>query len=62
MNFIKTSDKETKEKLIELGFVLLSENGGVATFLNNNKNTLDFSNEMLVFTNKLEFQTKGGSD
>lgn len=33
-NFIKTSDKETADKLIAEGFVLVSQNGNVYTFLN----------------------------
>ena len=33
-NFIKTTDKETADKLIFEGFQLISENSGVYTFLN----------------------------
>ena len=31
-NFIKTSDKETKEKLLKEGFKLVSQDGNVAKF------------------------------
>lgn len=34
MNFIRTTDKETADKLKELGFSILSENNNVYTFLN----------------------------
>ena len=39
-NFIKTSDKGTKEKLLKEGFKLVSQDGNVATFLNNHSPTL----------------------
>lgn len=32
--FIKTSDLETKEKLLSLGYILISDNNNIATFLN----------------------------
>ena len=41
-NFLKTSDQETRNKLLELGFELISEDGNVSTFLNNS--TLTFNN------------------
>ena len=34
-NFIKTSDKETVEKLISAGFQLVSQDSGIYAFLNN---------------------------
>ena len=34
MNFIRTTDKETADKLKKLGFTILSENDSVYTFLN----------------------------
>lgn len=55
MNFIKTKDIETKDKLIECGYVLLSEENGVYTFLNCLDMTT-FSQEdesKCVFTNML---------
>lgn len=33
-NFIKTTDKETADKLIAAGFQLMSHSGNVYTFLN----------------------------
>lgn len=33
-NFIMTSDKDTSEKLQELGFQLISDNNGIYTFIN----------------------------
>jgi hypothetical protein len=33
-NFIKTTDKETAEKLISEGFQLVSQSGNIYTFLN----------------------------
>lgn len=33
-NFIKTTDKETADKLISAGFQLVSQSGSVYTFLN----------------------------
>lgn len=34
MNFIKTTDKSTADKLIAVGFKLISQVGNVYTFLN----------------------------
>lgn len=34
MNFIKTSDQQTADLLISLGFKILSKDGNVYTFLN----------------------------
>lgn len=53
-NFIRTTDEETKIKLLNLGFVLVSEDNGCATFMNESK--LNFSNidsTQLQFTNML---------
>ena len=33
-NFVKTTDKETADKLISAGFQLVSQSGSVYTFLN----------------------------
>ena len=33
-NFIMTTDKETADKLISVGFQLVSQNNGIYTFLN----------------------------
>lgn len=56
-NFIKTSDKETREKLLKLGYVEIKENGGFYTFINDttkmnfgevDKNKICFSNILVV--------------
>lgn len=53
MNFIRTTDKETADKLKELGFSVLSETNGVFTFLNcsalADKNNI--SNEKVIYSN-----------
>lgn len=46
--FIKTKDEETKNKLIELGFILHSKDGEIYTFLNNK--TLSFDDKKLKIT------------
>lgn len=52
MNFIKTTDEDTKKQLVEEGFTLLSSQGGVYTFLNDSH--LRFSDEnKIVHTNVL---------
>jgi hypothetical protein len=55
-NFIKTSDKETADKLIAAGFQLVSQDG-VYTFLNQVDN-LNFENidiKKIVYTNIFNF-------
>lgn len=54
-NFIKTSDKETKEKLLKEGFKLVSQDGNVATFLNNHSLTFENTNNKIQYTNMLTF-------
>lgn len=41
--FIKTQDKETADKLLSLGFKLLSQDGSVYTFLNQPPKNFAFS-------------------
>ena len=54
-NYIRCTDKDTITKLKQLGFVLLSERDGIATFLNNPKCAKKFSTEdKVVYTNKIE--------
>ena len=53
-NFIKVSDPETKEKLLQLGFVVLSESGGVTTFLNKTPQAMKFEDGKATYTNKIE--------
>lgn len=56
-NFIRTTDLETKKKLFELGYQLVSENDNVAVFLNNAHNTTFSENAdmKLAYTNNLTF-------
>ena len=54
-NFIKTSDKETKEKLLKEGFKLVSQDGNVTTFLNNHSLTFENTNNKIQYSNMLTF-------
>jgi len=48
--FIKTTDKETAEKLIKLGFSLITQLNDVYIFANDSITTFD-RNDKLEFTN-----------
>lgn len=55
-NFIKTTDKETADKLISVGFKLVSQNGNVYTFLNRlpkNFNFDEVDRTKMAYTNTL---------
>lgn len=55
-NFIKTTDKETAEKLMSAGFQLMSQNGNVYTFLNQFSTNFSFDEvdkKKMVYTNIL---------
>lgn len=54
-NFIKTSDKETKENLLKEGFKLVSQDGNVETFLNNYSLTFENTNNKIQYSNMLTF-------
>lgn len=54
-NFIKTSDQETREKLLAEGFKLVSQDGGVATFLNDRTLTFENTNNKIKYSNMLTF-------
>ena len=54
-NFIKTSDKETKENLLKEGFKLVSQDEHVATFLNNHSLTFENTNNKIQYSNMLTF-------
>lgn len=41
-NFIKTTDKDTADKLILAGFQLVSQGNGIYTFLNQLPNNFNF--------------------
>lgn len=53
-NFLKTSDEETKEKLLKEGFKLVSQDGSVFTFLNDHvltfedKSKIQYSNNLCI--------------
>ena len=56
MNFIKTTDTETANKLISCGFQLLSHVGNVYTFLNQPSNNFNFEEvdkKKMAYTNTL---------
>lgn len=53
-NFIKVKDEETKQQLMDLGYKLLSEQNGVATFLNDISRPQSFSCKKVAYTNKME--------
>lgn len=52
--FIKVKDEETKDQLLDLGYKLLSEKNGIATFLNDPTKPQSFSCKKLTYTNKME--------
>lgn len=53
-NFIKVKDEETKLQLLDLGYKLLSEKNGIATFLNDLSRPQSFSCKKVTYTNKME--------
>lgn len=55
MNFIKTSDKDTAEKLKNLGFKMLSYDNGFYTFLNDMRKMTfeDIDKNKMIVTNSL---------
>jgi hypothetical protein len=55
-NFIKTTDKETADKLIYEGFQLVSDSNGIYTFLNQLPKNFSFEEadkKKVVYTNIL---------
>ena len=55
-NFIKTTDKETADKLISEGFQLVSQDNGVYTFLNQLPKNFSFDEvdrKKMAYTNML---------
>jgi hypothetical protein len=55
-NFIKTTDKETADKLISEGFQLVSQSNGVYTFLNQLPKNFSFDKvdqKKMAYTNTL---------
>ena len=55
-NFITTTDKETADKLISIGFQLVSTSGSAYTFLNQLPNNFSFDQvdkKKMAYTNVL---------
>ena len=55
-NFITTTDKETADKLLSVGFQLMSQNGNAYTFLNQlpkNFNFDEVDKSKMAYTNIL---------
>ena len=55
-NFIMTTDKETADKLISVGFQLVSHSGNVYAFLNNAPKNFSFdevNKKKMTYTNML---------
>ncbi len=53
--FIKTTDKETMNKLKDLGFQMVDCSGGVWTFINDTDTKLSFDIGKITYSNKLCF-------
>ena len=51
-NFVRTTSHETAQKLMSLGFTLISNSGSEYIFLNNGKATFE-KLECAAYTNKL---------
>lgn len=53
-NFVKTSDKDTADKLIKAGFTLVNKDTSVWTFLNNGPMLFsDDEKKKIIYTNAL---------
>lgn len=53
--FIKTTHRETFEKLKDEGFTLISFDGTVWTFLNDKSKRMSFDNKEIIYSDKLCF-------
>lgn len=53
--YIRTQDPHTIAELKRLGFVVLSEQNGIVTFLNDEKQIKKYNSLNVTYTNKLEF-------
>jgi len=53
--FIRATDKETIELLKKLGFQLISESNGVATFINDTSKPITFNGKKMAYTNNITF-------
>lgn len=57
-NYIRCQDPDTIKKLRQLGFVVLNEENGIVTFLNNPNISQKFAKDdglVITYTNKLDF-------
>lgn len=52
--FIKTKDLKTKEELEKQGFILLTEQNGVFTFVNDGVQRFEGNTKKVAFSDKLE--------
>lgn len=52
-NFLKTSDVDTKNQLIQAGFKLVSQDGNVFTFMNNRTLTFEDKNNKIQYSNNV---------
>ncbi len=52
-NFLKTSDEVTKNKLLNEGFKLISQDGNIYTFLNDHALTFEDKNKKIQYSNML---------
>ena len=53
--FIKTSDEETKDTLLSLGFKLQSQDNGIYTFINNSTLSFDDKKLKVAYSDVLTF-------
>lgn len=53
--YIRTQDKHTADELKRLGFMLLNQQNGIYTFLNDQKHIQQFNGLIVTHTNKLDF-------
>ena len=49
-NFIRCSDPDTIQKLLNAGFQKVNENNGVVVFLNDASKKMDFDKSKIAFT------------
>lgn len=52
MNFIRTSDEDTRDKLINLGFTFLQKDGKFFCFLNDGKQVFN-EDKKIIYTDKV---------
>lgn len=53
-NFIRTTDAETKDELVTLGFKLVSQDGNVFTFINDHNLSFEYKDkDKIQYTNIL---------